>query len=453
MAYQLSSGLREILFFLVLFLVLVTTSHPNTARAQSSEQYETVSVFQSILGKMLILQKGFIDFLLNEKEIANIAETNPRSSLTASLAIKSLPKLTITLRPKEVVILDTEGDCTTADTIDLADQPLTAFRRSINDVLLFTSNSTNIIVSGPNVNTAVRNGCKSNLISTWNPNPNTYNGKEWLMAAYKTVNGEIVGFVHNEYHGEVVKVPTPEICKREEDEKHKCWQGSVTAVRSLDGGKTFIDLEADRRVIASTPYKYTNGLGRQGYSMPKVVGKPNDNYIYMFFLATDIPVINGVSYNGTCIARGTGSNGQNWRMWNGSTFSVEDIDPYKNNVTNPKKYLCNPVVSWNIMSVKYIPAEKLFLAVGYRGSESVYSISSNLTTWSEPQLFEDAILDEDESSDGDIWYLSLLDPTSSSINFDTLEENPYLYYRRDKVSGSEVRSSEVLRRRMDLIFQ
>ena len=320
-------------------------------------------------------------------------------------------------------------------------------------MLLFTSNSTNIIVSGPNVNTAVRNGCKSNLISTWNPNPNTYNGKEWLMAAYKTVNGEIVGFVHNEYHGEVVKVPTPKVCKREEDEKHKCWQGSVTAVRSLDGGKTFIDLEADRRVIASTPYKYTNGLGRQGYSMPKVVGKPNDNYIYMFFLATDIPVINGVSYNGTCIARGTGSNGQNWRMWNGSTFSVEDIDPYKNNVTNPKKYLCNPVVSWNIMSVKYIPAEKLFLAVGYRGSESVYSISSNLTTWSEPQLFEDVILDEDESSDGDIWYLSLLDPTSSSINFDTLEKNPYLYYRRDKVSGSEVRSSEVLRRRMDLIFQ
>jgi hypothetical protein len=350
------------------------------------------------------------------------------------------------------LILDTEGNCTTTDTVDLADQPLTAFRRAVNDVLLFTSNSANFIVSGSNVSNAVRQGCKSNLVSTWNPNPNTYNGKEWLMAAFKTVKGEIVGFIHNEYHGEIVKVPTPEVCKREDGERHKCWQGSVTAVRSLDGGKTFVDLPSDRRVIAGTPYKYTNGLGRQGYSMPKVVGKPDDDYIYMFFLATDIPEYNGVSYNGTCVARGTGSNGQNWRMWNGSSFSVEDIDPYKNTVTSPEKYLCTPVVSWNMMSVKYIPSEQVFLAVGYRGRDSVYAISNNLTEWSEPQLFVDPILDEDEAGEGEIWYLSLLDPTSSSVNFDTLEANPYLYYRRDKTVDASIQSSEVLRRRMTFNF-
>lgn len=443
---------KKVVLWTFLF-VLVVGFLPQPTQAQTPADTSSDSVLRTLLEKVVAIEKEILSRLLSSRAVASVG-VNANAEFTALAVASTEPTLTITLNPKEVLILDTEGECTTSDTIDLADQPITAFRRATNDVLLFTSNSTNIIVSGPTVNTAVRQDCKSNLVSTWNPNPNTYNGKEWLMAAYKTVSGEIIGFIHNEYHGEIVKVPTPEVCKRADGEPHKCWQGAVTAVRSLDGGKTFTDITADRRVFASTPYKYTNGLGRQGYSMPKVVGKPNDDYIYMFFLATDIPKIGtgAISYNGTCLARGLGTNGQNWRMWNGSSFSVEDIDPYKNTVTNPEKYLCIPVVAWNMMSIKYVPKEKMFLAVGYRGKDSVYAISSNLTDWSDPQLFNDPTLDADTAGAGEIWYLSLLDPTSSSVNFDTLEENPYLYYRRDKVSGSQVRSSEVLRRRMNLKF-
>jgi len=362
--------------------------------------------------------------------------------------------LSITLGPQEKVFDYTTFNCPLSENEhDTVDMPVTAFRRGDGKVLFLASNSNNFEMVGNSVESAQRSAnCKKLIFSNYNPNPASYDYKSWLQAVYKTKLGETLGLIHHEYHGEDI---TPVQCQPDSNGKHTCWYGSALVAISQDGGNNFIFSPSFSKVLATPPYPYQIGIGRMGYSSPKVVRLPDtaSNKFAVFVLASHgiNQSVTVSSASGTCLFIGSGSNTANWRGWNGSSFSTIVKDPYTPGGSLLAN-LCEPVIDLNIMSVKFIPAKNLFLAIGYRPSATanrtdlMFSTSNNLISWSEPQLLRTFISHRDWQP-GDIrpsYYHSLLDPDSSSVNFDTLENRPFLYHAKWKTSVTEVLDDERL---------
>lgn len=342
---------------------------------------------------------------------------------------------------------------------------MSAYRRDDGQVVLLASNNQNYEFVGPTLETVKRTGdggdCKHLLKSNFNPDPAAFDGKQWLMGVFKTASGERLGFVHNEYHGELYT--DSKLCDRAARTAHKCWLGSTLIAVSNDGGQTFHKSEKYSNVLATPPVVYQVGMGRVGYVAPRVVRGTNtsDKAIAVFVTAlSSNPDIKTAKHakdaegadkarkqrNASCLFVGSGADATRWRGWNGKDFSVTTIDPYKTTAKDGEHY-CEPVVNFLIRSVKYVPSKGLYIAIGTQGSANrkmtdvVYSVSKDLTSWSVP-----AVLTATESlnswkpgdSDTPTSYYSLLDPSSASVNFDTLEDRPYLYYTRYTVAGDKI---------------
>jgi len=91
-----------------------------------------------------------------------------------------------------------------------------------------------------------------------------------------------------------------------------------------------------------------------------------------------------------------------------------------------------------IFSVRYIPSRQVFVALGFEHGDVFYRFSSDLMHWGAEKSLLHAerrsAWKSTEPGTGPQWYYSLLDPTSSSSNFDTLERRPYLYYVKYRVA-------------------
>jgi hypothetical protein len=127
-----------------------------------------------------------------------------------------------------------------------------------------------------------------------------------------------------------------------------------------------------------------------------------------------------------CLLRGSGQSLDDWRAWDGMGFTLEMGSPY---VTKRDRD-CASVQPFAVLSLKYVPALNTFVALGYDRQQVVYTFSEDLLKWSEPKVLMQAAPPQHWTSGGPPAraYFSFLDATSSSINFDTLEQKPYLYF-------------------------
>jgi hypothetical protein len=99
----------------------------------------------------------------------------------------------------------------------------------------------------------------------------------------------------------------------------------------------------------------------------------------------------------------------------------------------------HPVMEGNIFTVRYVPAHHVFLALGYASDHVYYRSSADLLNWSAPKtLLQAPVFNQwNPGQPGPQWYYSLLDPSSASRDFDTLEQRPYLYYVKFRVKGGK----------------
>ena len=221
-----------------------------------------------------------------------------------------------------------------------------------------------------------------------------------------------------------------------------------------------------------TPYQYKPTYGQQGVNAQTnivYVKNPGDRipYYYMLInesLASATP--GGQNSSGLCLFRTTNVNDpSSWLGWNAATqtFSVSfNANPYTTTITNPT--MCSFVLSSTYrFSLMYNPQYKTFIALGDQGSstdatdnEVVYATTQDLTNWGPPNAptTTGVILTNSGTPSFTLeqyWvqtdgvgtaegYLSLIDPTSSSIsqtyfgqadsNFQYVGNNPYLYLVR-----------------------
>jgi hypothetical protein len=144
---------------------------------------------------------------------------------------------------------------------------------------------------------------------------------------------------------------------------------------------------------------------------------------------------------GQCLLRASPDQPLRWLAWDGSAFAQDIGSPYGARSRSD----CTQVLVGNVMSLKYIPRLSSFVALMLTRDGVEYATSPDLLHWSGWNLLTTFVSLADfkrghSKSSLPEWYFSLLDPTSKSPNFDTLEERPYLYFVRFHVENGKLQN-------------
>jgi hypothetical protein len=318
--------------------------------------------------------------------------------------------------PTQVVFDWTPDRC---EDLDIPDLPARAFRDADGRTQLISAHFINRRFVGPDLD-HLAHDCSIVLGSDFNPDPAAYDDQEWIAAPYTPDGHTVYALVHDEYHGWA----HPGQCAT-------AGYDAKTLATSTDGGRTYVDQPAPR-LVASVPYRYTPNDGPIGVFTPSnIVHNSTDGYYYALFYVNLRD-----SYIGNCLIRTRNlADPGSWRALTAAgTFAMSFVDPYGPN-PSPVAHLCAPSSRQEPRdlqpnSLTYSAEARQWLLVGQALNGAYLSLSPDLIHWSAPKLFFQAQVTWNyKCGDPDpIAYPSLIDPTSSSRNFETVGKTAYLYF-------------------------
>jgi hypothetical protein len=317
---------------------------------------------------------------------------------------------------------------------DIPDSPARAFRDSTNRVQLTLSHDSSQRMTGPNLN-ALSHGCEITLSSFGSSDPATFDNQQWIHAPYTLDGNTVYALLQNEYYG----WQHPGMCTTQGVYDFNCNYQSVTMGISTNRGDSYTHSPAPTHLVAMVPYQYVPDGGPYRMTPTNILFRQSDGYYYAFLSAEP----EGAQQVGTCVMRTqTLSNPTSWRAWDGSGYNVRFINPYVETSEPPAAHVCTPVVPHIFESVSYSTYFGKYLAVG-QGTKVdpntgqyvdgiYYSLSDNLVNWSVRKLVVQApmIWTRECDEEDPVAYASLLDPESTSRNFETTGQRPYLYLTR-----------------------
>ena len=321
---------------------------------------------------------------------------------------------------------------------DIPDLPARAFRDEAGRVNLISSHFVNRRFVGPSLD-RVSHPCAVTMASGEDPDPAKFNDREWLAAPYTLDGRTVYALVHDEYQGH----RRPARCLS--GEYQKCWYNAVTLSVSRDGGRSFSDARPPPdHLVASAPYRYQPDSGPYGIFTPSnIVRSEDDGYYYTIVRAED----REQQPLGSCLLRTKRlDDPRSWRAWDGSGFDVAFADPYRGVPGGPADHVCAPLAMPEIAtmheSLTYNTYLDKYLLVGIAGDALpgrpgttwgiYYSVSDDLVNWSRRKLIREieAVWTYECGDSNPILYPSVLDPESTSRNFETTGQRPYLYFTR-----------------------
>ena len=319
---------------------------------------------------------------------------------------------------------------------DIPDLPARAFRDDRGRVQLIASHYVNRRFVGPELG-RLEHPCDVVKRSARDPDPARYADAEWLGALYTDDGRVVYSLVHNEYQGHAHPGRCPS------GDYFKCWYNSVTLSVSRDAGRTYeAAAPPPGQLVATVPYRYQPDAGPYGLFAPSnIVLNRKDGYHYAMIRAENYRA----QPYGTCLMRTkTLSDPKSWRAWGGSDFDVQFANPYTTRGLDPSSHVCTPVspnqIGAMVESLTFNEYLGKWLLVGtsqdvVQGGRKVgffYSLSDDLVNWSRRKPIREVELTFSfECGDTNpVSYPSVLDPRSSSRNFDTTGRTPYLYFTR-----------------------
>ncbi len=324
------------------------------------------------------------------------------------------------------------------DERDVPDLAARAFRDEAGRVHLISAHPGNRQFVGPSLD-RLTHPCDETMTSGNDADPARFNDREWLAAPYTEDGQTVYALVHEEYHG----WEHPGGCHS--DSFLKCWYNAVTLAVSRDGGDSFRHARPPpRHLVAAVPYRYVPDDGPYGLFDPSnIVRDEDDGYYYMLSRTEKYRR----QKRGSCLLRTKRlDDPASWRAWDGSGFGVTFVNPYAPTVGDVSDHLCEPVSQPEIdsmhESLTYNTYLGKYLLVGiagdqFKGRRGVvwgiyYSVSDDLIDWSKRKLVREVELPWTYKC-GDsnpILYPSVLDPTSTSRNFETTDRRAYMYFTR-----------------------
>ncbi|HWG06897.1 MAG TPA: hypothetical protein VG271_17965 [Beijerinckiaceae bacterium] len=358
------------------------------------------------------------------------------------------PSLRVAFDGKPDLVFTPERDA--CDGADVPDAPLRAFRDNAGAVVAFGMHDVNRALRGPALD-ALKLDCHVALASGHNADPAAYDDHNWITATW-TNDGRVVdALVHHEYHANEHQG------RCAFHDFMACWYNTITAYRSLDGGRNFSKNPAGL-VVAAPPFRQDVGQGRhRGFFNPSNIVA--DGPYYYFMAATT-----GWSGQtaGVCLFRTRiPSDSSSWRAFDGTNFTARFADPYAPRKAASGAQSCQPIAPFPTpvgAIVRHRPSGDwlaLFQAQKqptgpFAVSGFYYATSHDLLHWSAPllALAGDTLYDDPCGAGGQlINYPSLLDPDSKNRNFADIGDNARLFYVTLAVDGCSVTS------RRDLMSQ
>lgn len=329
---------------------------------------------------------------------------------------------------------------------DVPDAPARVFRDADGAITLFGLHYTNHALKGPSLD-ALKIVCRSALPSNGDGDPTAYDDKSWIAATW-TRDGMVVdGLVHHEFQAN----EHPGRCRF--PAYMQCWFNTVLAVRSTDGGATFVKLK--QPVVASAPFPQDVGQGRhRGFFNPSNIVSDGR----FFYVLASTTGWEGQD-SGVCLFRTTDPDtASSWRAYDGNAFSIGYADPYRSPIgTFPKP--CQPLAPFPapVGAVVRQRGTGLWLAVFQAAANSgafpvsgIYAAGSrDLLHWSMPRLILQGVTNyEDPCRSGGrmIAYPSLVDAEAHGRNFDDVGTTATLLYASLKVEGCAITADRALMR-------
>jgi hypothetical protein len=326
---------------------------------------------------------------------------------------------------------------------DIPDAPARAFRDSSGQVNLIATHYVNRRFVGPSLN-SVKHQCGVILNSSFQADPAAYDDRQWLASPYTPDGRRVYALVHDEYQGN----EHPGRCAT--GVYLRCWYNAITFARSNDGGATFHQQPAPRRVVAASPYRYSPDTGAWGLFQPSnIVRNERDGYYYAMIFAQR----HRSQQRGTCLIR-TRTLGQpgSWRAWDGEDFTVRFADPYRQAQVAAADHVCDPVSFDEIgdmsHSLTYNTYLEKYMLVSPTAQEDrgrtvygfYYSTSDDLLHWEPRKLIREvSLLSTHKCGERNpVMYPSVLDPRSGSRNFETAGRTAWLYFTRYHYKGCEL---------------
>jgi hypothetical protein len=345
--------------------------------------------------------------------------------------------------PAEVVFDWTNDRCEDENIPDIAAR---AFRDAEGRVQLWIGHYYNYRMIGPDLDN-VKPDCTASIMrSDFNPDPSKFNDSEWLAAPYTEDGNTIYAIVHNEYRGDTHNTARPNQCPS--GDRLTCLDTSVTEVISTDRGASFHDiLEPPNHMVATMPYTFNDQGVPSGLRQPSNIIQDKDGYFYVYTNISDYPEDPAdFPPQWVCVMRTDDlSDPASWRFWDGEGFNGQFVNPYLEE-TGPDTPKCAPLEIDDLSgslneSVTYNTALGRYIMIGYSFHPTAtdptwgyyYSLSDDLVHWTQRKLLlelpgENAV--DNSATDTFYAYPSFMDPDSQSMNFQTSDENAYLYVTR-----------------------
>jgi hypothetical protein len=333
----------------------------------------------------------------------------------------------------EQVVLDWSQDaCKPADIPDL---PARAFRDAQGRVQLIVSHYTNRRMVGPDLD-HLTHDCSVIMPSHYDPDPAMYDDREWIGSTYTPDGKTVFALIHDEYQGQTHPGRCPS------GKYFQCWYNAVTLAVSTDGGASFEHAAPPpTHLVAAIPYPYVPDSGTAGIYQPSnIVHNPADGYYYALLRVQQYQD----QQQGTCVMRTTDlADPKSWRAWDGAGFNVRFINPYLEPNEPPQDHICQPVsydqIQTMVESLTFNTYLDSFLLVGSAVEQQLdgetvsgiyYSTSDDLIHWTpRKRITKVESRQTYECGDPDpVAYPSVLDPDSTSRNFETTGKRAYLYF-------------------------
>lgn len=343
---------------------------------------------------------------------------------------------------EEIVFDWTEDRCADHNIPDLA---FRAFRDADGGVQAILSSDNNYRMLGPDLNN-LKVDCNPVMTSEYDADPARYTDAQWVAAPY-TEDGETVyALVHNEYQGHMHPGQCPQ------NDYFPCWDNSITLAVSTDGGETYTEaLSPPSHLVGRFPYPYKPGTGPEGFRAPSNIIKGKDDYYYSFFNVSEY----GTQKQWVCLMRTDDlSTPDSWRFWDGIAFEGQFADPYIDEISDPNAHICPHIdqvgdtseslsesITYNTYLDRYV---LLGISADWIDREVwgfYYSFSDDLINWTHRKLLLEIELPWTvgfPGSDVSHLYPSLLDPESSSRNFETTDKTAYLYFTRNNLGHASL---------------
>ena len=368
-------------------------------------------------------------------------------ALTAAAPAREPPLVAVTVIGAPEVVFSAKRD--SCDGNDVPDAPLRAFRDADGQVVAFGLHYVNRALRGESLDRLAID-CNVVLASGGNPEPAAYDDRSWITATWTEDGRRVEALVHHEYQAHAHEGRCRFAAYID------CWTNTVLALRSDDGGRSFLR-PARPRVAAAFPFPQDVEQGRhRGFFNPSnIVAEGGNRY---FFAATT-----GWAGqpSGACLFRsGDPADPGSWRAWDGKAFSIRYADPYRE-AAPPRA--CKPIAPFPapVGAVVRHRGTGVWIAVfqaaanGREFPEPGFYVtaSRDLFSWDRPRLvLAGKTLYDDACGAGTlVSYPSLLDPAATGRNFDDVGDEADLYFSTLKVEGCAVTSDRDLVRRRIVI--